>query len=94
MYTKFKKKCFYFLERNQLQQIKQEIDDQVSRVDRYDKRVIRLEQFKRNQEIVLDHKTNELHLMRPEVKRVTKKRLDQLVTHIFCLDEVHPDIVE
>lgn len=85
---------FFFSERNQLQQLKLEIDGQKSRVDRYENRVIRLEQFSRSQEIVLGHKTNELHLMRPELKNVIKARLNQLIIHIFCLEEVLPDIYE
>lgn len=85
---------FFFSERNQLQQLKLEIDGQKSRVDRYDNRVTRLEQFSRSQEIVLGHKRNELHLIRPELKSVIKARLNQLIIYIFCLEEVLPDIYE
>lgn len=83
-----------FLEKNQLKKLNLEIDSQKSRVDRYEKRVTRLEEFTRSQEIYLNDKTNELYAIRPLLKDIIKTRINQLVTHIFCLEEVHPVIYQ
>lgn len=81
-----------FLEKNQLKKVKLEIDNQKSRVDRYGRRVFRLEDFTRGQACVLNDKKNELLLMRPNLKNYIQKRIQQLVTHIFPLDEIHPTV--
>lgn len=83
-----------FLEKNQLKKIKLEIDNQKSRVDRYGRRVVRLEEFTRGQSSVLNDKKNELFAVRPSLKNIIKTRINQLVTHIFSLNEVHPIIVQ
>lgn len=83
-----------FLEQNQLKKLILEIDSQKSRVDRYEKRVIRLEEFTRSQEIFLNDKTNELNAIRPILQDIIHTRINQLVTHIFCLEEVHPVVYE
>jgi len=84
---------FYFLEKNQLKKLKLEIDNQKSRVYRYGVRVVRLEDFTKSQEIVLADKTNELLAIRPDLKNIIITRINQLVTHIFSLNEVHPTII-
>uniref|UniRef100_A0A2S2NP70 Beclin 1-associated autophagy-related key regulator n=1 Tax=Schizaphis graminum TaxID=13262 RepID=A0A2S2NP70_SCHGA len=80
--------------KNQLKKIKLEIDNQKSRVDRYGRRVVRLEDFTKGQLSVLNDKKNELFAIRPNLKNVIKTRVNQLVTHIFSLNEVHPTILQ
>jgi len=82
------------LEKNQLKKIKLEIDNQKSRVDRYGRRVVRLEDFTKGQSSALNDKTNELFAVRPNLKNIIKTRINQLVTHIFSLNEVHPTILQ
>jgi len=79
--------------KNQLKKLKLEIDNQKSRVYRYGIRVVRLEDFTKSQEIVLTDKTNELLAIRPDLKNIIITRINQLVTHIFSLNEVHPTII-
>lgn len=83
-----------FLEKNQLKKIKLEIDNQKSRVDRYGRRVVRLEDFTKGQSSALNDKKNELFAVRPSLKNVIRTRINQLVTHIFSLNEVHPTILQ
>lgn len=83
-----------FLEKNQLKKIKLEIDNQKSRVDRYARRVVRLEDFTKGQSLVLNDKKNELFAVRPNLKNIIQTRIKQLVTHIFSLNEVHPTILQ
>lgn len=85
---------FCFLETNQIKKLKLEIDNQKSRVDRYGRRVIRLEDFTKSQASVLNDKTNELYAIRPGLKNIIRTRMNQLVTHIFSLNEVHPTIFQ
>ncbi|KAL5238127.1 hypothetical protein ACI65C_005537 [Semiaphis heraclei] len=80
--------------KNQLKKIKLEIDNQNSRVDRYGRRVVRLEDFTKGQSSALNDKTNELFAVRPNLKNIIKTRINQLVTHIFTLNEVHPTILQ
>ncbi|CAH1732628.1 beclin 1-associated autophagy-related key regulator isoform X1 [Aphis gossypii] len=80
--------------KNQLKKIKLEIDNQKSRVDRYGSRVVRLEDFTKGQLSVLNDKNNELFAIRPNLKNVIRTRINQLVTHIFSLNEVHPTILQ
>lgn len=79
-----------FLEKNQLKKLKLEIDNQNSRVDRYSQRVFRLEDFTKAQETLLNDKILELQAIRPDLKKVIQRRIQQLITHIFSLDEIHP----
>lgn len=81
-------------EKNQLKKLKLDIDNQNSRVDRYARRVVRLEDFTKVQIIVLNNKISELFTMRPNLKSIIQARIDQLVTHIFPLNEVHPTILQ
>lgn len=74
--------------------MKLEIDSQKSRVDRYGRRVVRLEDFTKEQASLLNDKTNELLAIRPDLKNVIHTRVNQLVTHIFSLSEVHPTIIQ
>jgi len=83
-----------FLEKNQLKKIKLEIDNQKSRVDRYGRRVVRLEDFTKGQSSALNDKKNELFAVRPSLKNIIQTRINQLVTHIFSLNEVHPTIIQ
>lgn len=71
-----------------------EVDNQKSRVDRYGRRVVRLEDFTKCQATVLKDKTNELLAIRPNLKIIIQTRIDQLVTNIFSLHEVHPTIIQ
>jgi len=73
-----------------LKKLHSEIDYQKSRVDRYGRRVIRLEDFTKSQISVLNDKTNELFAVRPNLKNVVQTRIKQLVTHIFTLKKVYP----
>jgi len=73
-----------------LKKLQSEIDYQKSRVDRYGRRVIRLEDFTKAQTSVLNDKTNELFAVRPNLKNVVQTRIKQLVTHIFTLKKVYP----
>ncbi|XP_001945788.2 beclin 1-associated autophagy-related key regulator isoform X2 [Acyrthosiphon pisum] len=79
--------------KNQLKKIKLEIDNQKSRVDRYRSRVVRLEDFTKGQSSALNDKKNELFAVRPSLKNIIQTRINQLVTHIFSLNEVHPTIL-
>lgn len=74
--------------------MKLEIENQKSRVDRYGRRVVRLEDFTKGQASVLNDKTNELIAIRPSLKSIIRMRIEQLVTHIFSLNEVHPTIFQ
>lgn len=84
----------FFTEKNQLKKLKLDIDNQKSRVDRYGRRVVRLEDFTKVQVMVLNNKISELFAMRPNLKNMIQTRIDQLVTHIFPLNEVHPMIYQ
>lgn len=84
----------FFTEKNQLKKLKLDIDNQKSRVDRYGRRVVRLEEFTKVQVIVLNNKKSELFAMRPNLKNIIQTRIGQLVTHIFPLNEVHPTILQ
>lgn len=71
-----------------------EIDNQKSRVDRYGRRVVRLEEFTKCQASVLRDKTDELLAMRPNLKDIIQIRIGQLIANIFTLNEVHPTIIQ
>ncbi|XP_050438468.1 beclin 1-associated autophagy-related key regulator [Adelges cooleyi] len=73
-----------------LKKLKVEIDSQKSRVDRYGRRVVRLEDFTKSQEVILNEKIDKLLTIRPDLKNVIRARIKQLVTHIFYLNEVQP----
>lgn len=84
----------FFSEKNHLKKLNSEIDNQKSRVDRYGRRVVRLEEFTKGQSTALVERTNELMAIRPSLKSVVQIRIDQLVKHIFTLSEVHPIIFQ
>lgn len=84
----------FFLEKSQLKKLKLEIDNQKSRVDRYARRVVRLEDFTKCQASNLRDTKNELLALRPALKNIIQIRIDQLITYIFPLNEVHPTVIQ
>lgn len=56
--------------------------------------MVRLEDFTKGQLSVLNDKKNELFAIRPNLKNIIRTRINQLVTHIFSLNEVHPTILQ
>lgn len=71
-----------------------EIDSQKARVDRYGRRVVRLEEFTKVQASVLKDKTDQLSAVRPNLKKIIQIRIGELITNIFTLNEVHPTIIQ
>lgn len=69
------------------------IENQKLRIDRYEKRVVDMEDFTKLQASILNNNTVELNMIRPSLKNIIRLRIKQLVTYIFSLN-VHPTIFQ